>query len=238
MRIIALQKRCGYAILTKKYPSPFAGVGKYVMRKGTAMFLIVGLGNPGLSYRKTRHNAGFQALDVLAEQLGVRVKTKGFSALYGEGRLGGERVILMKPQTYMNLSGDAVQQMLHFYKLPPENLIVLYDDIDLPTGSLRIRANGSAGSHNGMRSVIACVGSENFTRIRIGVGKDESLLLRDYVLKRPSKAEQAELSEVFAHAADAAALIVQGKLGEAQMKYNKKHEKNVSVSIDGHRPEA
>ncbi len=201
------------------------------------MFLIVGLGNPGLSYAKTRHNAGFQALDVLAKRLNVRVKTKGFSALYGEGRIDGERVVLVKPQTYMNNSGEAVQAILHFYKLEPERLIVLYDDIDLPLGSLRIRANGSAGTHNGMRSIINCIHAENFARIRIGVGKDESLLLRDFVLKRPSKAEQGELNEVFAHAADAAILIVQGELNEAQMKYNKKHEKNASVSIDGRKTE-
>ena len=197
------------------------------------MYLIAGLGNPGLSYKKTRHNAGFQALDVLAARHGVRVKTKGFSALYGEGRIGTERVILMKPQTYMNLSGDAVQSLMHFYKLAPDRLIVLYDDIDLPIGSLRIRANGSAGSHNGIRSVISCVGSEAFARIRIGVGKDESILLRDYVLKRPSKAEQQALNEVFEHAADAAELIVAGRIGDAQMQYNKKHEKNRSASIDG-----
>jgi len=201
------------------------------------MFVIVGLGNPGLSYAKTRHNAGFQALDVLAKKLDVRVRTKGFSALYGEGHIGSERVVLVKPQTYMNLSGEAVQQILHFYKLEPERLIVLYDDIDLPLGSMRIRANGSAGTHNGMRSILACIHSENFARIRIGVGKDESLMLRDFVLKRPSKAEQAELNDVFERAADAAVLIVQGQLGEAQMKYNKKHEKNVSVSIDGHQKE-
>lgn len=201
------------------------------------MYLIVGLGNPGLSYKKTRHNAGFQALDVLAARFDIRVKTKGFSALYGEGRIGSERVILAKPQTYMNLSGDAVQSLLHFYKLEPEKLIVLYDDIDLPIGSMRIRANGSAGSHNGMRSVISCIHSEDFARIRIGVGKDESLMLRDYVLKRPSKAEQKQLDEVYAHAADAAALIVSGNIGEAQSKYNKKHEKNRSVSIDGHKGE-
>ena len=163
--------------------------------------------------------------------------TKGFSALYGEGHIGSERVVLVKPQTYMNLSGEAVQQILHFYKLEPERLIVLYDDIDLPLGSMRIRANGSAGTHNGMRSILACIHSENFARIRIGVGKDESLMLRDFVLKRPSKAEQAELNDVFERAADAAVLIVQGQLGEAQMKYNKKHEKNVSVSIDGHQKE-
>ena len=198
------------------------------------MYLIVGLGNPGLSYAKTRHNAGFQALDVLAKRLNVRIKTKGFSALYGEGRIDGERVILMKPQTYMNNSGEAVQSMMHFYKLEPNRMIVLYDDIDLPLGSMRIRANGSAGTHNGMRSILSCIHSENFARIRIGVGKDESLQLRDYVLKRPSKAEQGELKEVFEHAADAAIMIVQGELAEAQMKYNKKHEKNQSVSIDGH----
>ena len=197
------------------------------------MYLIVGLGNPGLSYKKTRHNAGFQALDKLADRLNVRIKTKGFSALYGEGRIDGERVILAKPQTYMNLSGDAVQSLLHFYKLEPERLIVLCDDIDLPLGSLRIRANGSAGTHNGLRSVIACARSESFARIRIGVGKDESLLLRDFVLKRPSKAEQKTLDETFENAADAAILIVQGKIGEAQTKYNKKHEKNRSVSVDG-----
>lgn len=202
------------------------------------MYLIVGLGNPGLSYRKTRHNAGFQALDALAEKLDIRVKTKGFSALYGEGRIGNERVILAKPQTYMNLSGDAVQSLLHFYKLAPERLIVLCDDIDLPLGSMRIRANGSAGTHNGLRSIIACIHSENFARIRIGVGKDESVLLRDYVLKRPSKEEQKTLDEVFENAADAAALIVSGNIGEAQSKYNKKHEKNRSVSIDGHKDEA
>ncbi len=202
------------------------------------MYLIAGLGNPGLSYRKTRHNAGFQALDALADKLGVRVKEKGFSALYGEGRIGNERVILMKPQTYMNLSGDAVQSIMHFYKLEPERLIVLYDDIDLPIGSMRIREKGSAGSHNGMRSIIGCIHSENFPRIRIGVGKDESLLLRDYVLKRPSKAEQAVLDEVFENAADAAMLIVSGAIGEAQMKYNKKHESSRSVSVDGHRGDA
>ena len=201
------------------------------------MYLIVGLGNPGLSYKKTRHNAGFQALDALAAKLDIRVKTKGFSALYGEGRIGNERVILCKPQTYMNLSGDAVQSLLHFYKLAPERLIVLCDDIDLPLGSMRIRANGSAGTHNGLRSIIACIHSESFARIRLGVGKDESVLLRDYVLKRPSKAEQKTLDEVFENAADAAILIVQGSIGEAQSKYNKKHEKNRSVSVDGHKEE-
>ncbi len=196
------------------------------------MVIIVGLGNPGLVYRKTRHNAGFQAVDRLAEACGIKFNKKGFSAVYGEGQVGGQRAILVKPQTYMNNSGDAVQQILNFYKLPPENLIVLYDDIDLPIGSMRIRQNGSAGTHNGMRSIIACVHSENFARIRIGVGKDESLMLADYVLKKPSKEDQKVLNEVFEKAADAAELIAAGRLNDAQGKYNKKHEANVSVSID------
>lgn len=197
------------------------------------MMLIVGLGNPGLAYKKTRHNVGFLALDVLSERHGIRLKTKGFSALYGEGSIHGERVILAKPQTYMNNSGDSVQALMHYFRLSSEQLIVLYDDIDLPTGHLRIRGNGSGGSHNGMRSILACIHSEKFPRVRIGIGKDESLLLRDYVLKKPSKAEQEELRQAYENAADAVEWIVQGKLNEAQARFNKKHEGAPSVSIDG-----
>ena len=196
------------------------------------MLVIVGLGNPGLAYRKTRHNVGFLAVDRLAERCGVKFNKKGFSAVYGEGVVGGQRAILVKPQTYMNNSGEAVQQILNFYKLPPEQLIVLYDDIDLPIGSMRIRANGSAGTHNGMRSILACVHSESFPRVRIGIGKDESLMLADYVLKKPSKEDQKVLDEVFDRAADAAELIAAGRITDAQGKYNKKHEANVSASID------
>lgn len=184
------------------------------------MILIAGLGNPGLSYKKSRHNAGFMALDVLAGRTKIKIKQKGFSALYGEGSIAGQKVVLLKPQTYMNLSGDAVQQALHYYKLSPENLVVIYDDIDLALGKLRIRDHGSAGTHNGMRSIIQCIHSEGFSRIRIGVGRDESLVLRDFVLKKPSKAEFAVLQEAFDNAACAAELIVQGRIAEAQAKYN------------------
>ena len=138
--------------------------------------------------------------------------------------MGGERVVLVKPQTYMNLSGDCVQRVLHFYKAPPERLIVLYDDIDLPVGALRIRASGSAGTHNGMRSVIACVGSENFARVRIGVGEERRGELKDFVLGKPGKAEQAVLADVYQKAADAVQRIMAGRLSEAQALYNKKHE--------------
>lgn len=188
------------------------------------MWIIAGLGNPGIAYKKSRHNAGFLALDALADALHIRVTKRGLSGVYGEGIVGGERVVLVKPQTYMNLSGDCVQRVLHFYKAPAERLLVMYDDIDLPVGALRIRANGSAGTHNGMRSVVACVGSENFPRIRIGVGAERRGELKDFVLAKPSKAELAELAEVYEKAAEAARLIIAGKLPDAQARYNKKHE--------------
>jgi len=187
------------------------------------MHVVAGLGNPGLLYKRSRHNAGFQALDVLADYLHINVVKKGFSGVYGEGTYRGERIVLIKPTTYMNLSGDCVQSALHFYKCPVENLIVLYDDIDLPVGALRIREKGSAGTHNGMRSVVACVNSENFPRVRIGVGSDSEGDLRKYVLGKPSKDEQLELATAFHDAADAVRLILEGKLAEAQAQYNKKH---------------
>lgn len=190
------------------------------------MYLIAGLGNPGLSYRRSRHNVGFQTLDVLADRLSVRVKQKEFSGLTGQTVYEGEKLVLVKPQTYMNLSGDCVGQLLHFYKLPPERLIVIYDDIDLPVGALRVRPSGSAGTHNGMRSVVACIHSDAFPRVRVGIGRDEQLLLADYVIKKPSRPEQALLTDAFARAADAALLIVAGRMDEAQQRYNRKHEGN------------
>ena len=188
------------------------------------MFIVAGLGNPGLLYQRTRHNAGFQALDKLADELHIRVNKRGFSGVYGEGVYNGERVVLVKPTTYMNLSGDCIQAILHFYKCPIERLIVLYDDIDLPVGALRIREKGSAGTHNGMRSIVACVGGEDFPRIRIGVGDREGGKdLKDHVLGRPAKAEQTALETAFCEAADAAKLIIEGKLPQAQAQFNKKH---------------
>ena len=187
------------------------------------MFIVAGLGNPGILYQRTRHNAGFQALDRIAQELHIRVTKRGFSGVYGEGVYNGERVVLVKPTTYMNLSGDCIQAVLHFYKCPVERLVVLYDDIELPVGALRIREKGSAGTHNGMRSIIACVNSENFPRIRIGVGDRNGGDLKDYVLGRPGKGEQAELESAFCDAVDAAKLILEGKLQQAQAKYNKRH---------------
>ena len=187
------------------------------------MFIVAGLGNPGILYQRTRHNAGFQALDVLADELCIKVTKRGFSGVYGEGSYSGERVVLVKPTTYMNLSGDCIQAVMHFYKCPVENLIVLYDDIELPVGSLRIRDKGSAGTHNGMRSIIGTLGSENFPRVRIGVGGNGGEDLKKHVLGKPSKQDQSQLACAFADAAGAVRLILEGKLQEAQAKYNKRH---------------
>ena len=194
------------------------------------MKVIAGLGNPGVAYEKTRHNAGYQALDALAGLLSVRVTKRGFSGEYGEGIFEGGRVLLIKPTTYMNLSGDCVSQVLHYYKVLPQNLTVLYDDIDLPLGSLRIREHGSAGTHNGMRSVIACLGTEEFARIRIGVGRQTDCALKDFVLSKPSKEEQELLSAAFRNAAEAAKLILAGRMSDAQARYNKKHEGSAAAA--------
>ena len=187
------------------------------------MYVVAGLGNPGILYQRTRHNAGFQALDVLADELCIKVTKRGFSGVYGEGNYLGERVVLVKPTTYMNLSGDCIQAVMHFYKCPVEHLVVLYDDIELPVGSLRIRDKGSAGTHNGMRSIIGTLGSENFPRVRIGVDGNGGEDLKKHVLGKPSKEDQSQLACAFADAAKATRLILEGKLPQAQAEFNKRH---------------
>lgn len=188
------------------------------------MYLIVGLGNPGIAYRNSRHNAGFQALDALMERIGAPAPRRAHKGKVSELFFEGEKLILCKPETYMNLSGECVEELMAYYKLPPERLVVLYDDIDLPVGELRIRASGSAGTHNGMRSIIARLGGEEgFPRVRIGVGKQAlGRSLAAHVLEKPPKEERELLTEAFEKAADAALLIAKGQLSEAQAKYNKK----------------
>ena len=137
------------------------------------MYLIVGLGNPESDYSKTRHNMGFNALNKISEKYGIEINKKKFDGLLGEGIIENEKVILLKPQTYMNLSGRSIIQVINFYKIPLENICVIYDDMDIEKGNIKIRKKGSAGSHNGMKSVISELGSEEFTRIRIGIGKPE-----------------------------------------------------------------
>jgi peptidyl-tRNA hydrolase, PTH1 family len=191
------------------------------------MRLIVGLGNPGEKYEHTRHNAGFDALSVLADTLGIRNgKLKG-SALLFEGYIGRKKVILCKPQTYMNLSGAAVSELMDFYKLTTDQLLVIYDDIDIPQGWLRIRRGGSAGTHNGMRSVIACLGTEDFARVRIGIGSNPGIYdLADWVLSHYNTPEERQIAFDACHkAADAAVEWAKEGVESAMRKFNTKKPK-------------
>ena len=187
------------------------------------MYLRAGLGNPGKEYEKTRHNAGFGAIDALAEKLGISVEEKKYKGLFGKGRIGAEPVILLKPQTYMNLSGESVRAAADFYKIGPEHMIVIYDDIDLEVGRLRLRAKGSAGGHNGIKNIIAHMGTQEFPRVRIGVGaKPDRMDLADYVLGRFSQVEQSQMEDGYKEAAEAAAAIVEEGIEAAMNRFNRK----------------
>lgn len=168
------------------------------------MHIIIGLGNPGREYQRTRHNVGFDVLDVLSEKMGIALTRSAMHGLIGEGFLEGEKVVLVKPQTYMNLSGQCVTELVSWYKPPMENVLVIYDDIDLPLGKLRLRANGSAGTHNGMRSVIGLLGRQDFPRLRVGVGqKPEGWELADWVLSHYQTEEERKTQfDAFLLAAD------------------------------------
>lgn len=192
-----------------------------LFRSNAVDWLIVGLGNPGKKYENTHHNAGFLAIDHLAERLGVKITRSKFDALTAIAELGGSRVLLMKPQTYMNLSGQAVYKAASFYKIPPERVLVLYDDISLAPGKLRIRLKGSAGGHNGIKSIIGGMGDE-FARIKIGVGERTGgeADLADFVLARFSKASYTAISARFDDVCDAAALIIKGDTAAAMNQYN------------------
>jgi PTH1 family peptidyl-tRNA hydrolase len=191
------------------------------------MYIIVGLGNPGLQYQNSRHNAGFWVLDEIARRCSIDVKKHAHKAVIGEGFYQGEKILLCKPQTYMNLSGEAVQSLMQYYKIPIEHLLVLYDDVDLSVGDLRIRKSGSAGTHNGMRSILACLQDEqDFPRVRIGIGRQaEGRDLANYVLGKPEKEDKERIDEAIANAAEAALLIVSGELNQAQERFNKKPKK-------------
>ena len=190
------------------------------------MYLIVGLGNPGSKYAHTRHNVGFDVLDALSKKLNVSISRERDNALTGECFVGGQKVILALPQTYMNLSGEAVLPLANYYKIPPENLLVVYDDIDIPQGHIRIRKNGSAGTHNGMRSIVGLLGYENFPRLRVGVvHKREGYELADWVLGHYIGEEQEVADKAFALAADAIVDYIQNGIDSAMRTYNTKKEK-------------
>ncbi|WP_066649210.1 aminoacyl-tRNA hydrolase [Christensenella timonensis] len=184
------------------------------------MFFVFGLGNPGLKYKNTRHNAGWCAVDVLAKRHGIKLKKTKFDALAGQGMIGGQKVILAKPTTFMNNSGYAVDGMLDYYDAGLENLIVMYDDIDIPFGSLRIRDKGSAGTHNGMRSILGYTKSGDFTRIRIGIGKPRSNLV-GHVLGKFEKEKRGDAQALFERAADACERVITDGVNSAQAEFNK-----------------
>ena len=189
---------------------------------GKVEYVIAGLGNPGLQYENTRHNAGFMTRDKLAESLGVKIDKMKFKGLYADAVINGKRCILLKPTTYMNNSGESVTQVLNFYKLSSENLIVIYDDISLEPGKLRIRRKGSHGGHNGMRSIIDLLGTDEFIRVKVGVGKKPhpDYNLADWVLGHFTKEQMNLMNQSTENASEAVKLIVQNKVDEAMNKYN------------------
>ena len=188
------------------------------------MFIIAGLGNPDRQYEGTRHNAGFDVIDRIAEKYNIAVDTKKHRACIGKGIIGGQKVLLAKPQTYMNLSGESICSLVDYYKIDEENeLLVVYDDISLDVGQLRIRAKGSAGGHNGIKNIIAHLGTQVFPRIKVGVGeKPKGYDLADYVLGHFSKAEKERMEEGYDNAVRAAEMIVTGQLNEAMNEFNRK----------------
>ncbi len=189
---------------------------------GSPEYLIVGLGNPGEKYELTRHNVGFMFIDRLADQMNCSVKKLKFKSLYGDGTIGGVRCLLCKPQTFMNLSGEAVREISAFYKIPPEKIIVAFDDVSLNTGSLRIRSKGSDGGHNGIKSIVGCLGNSNFPRIKIAIGPKThpQMDLADFVLGRITKDDEVKLADAIDRAVDAVTLMVQGKTDQAMNRFN------------------
>ena len=190
------------------------------------MFLIVGLGNPGKQYENTRHNVGFDAIDCLVDEYRIPSSGKQHKAMYGKGVIEGQKVILAKPLTYMNLSGDSVAEIINFYKLDPENeMIVIFDDISLAPGNIRVRKKGSAGGHNGIKSIIARCGTQNFMRIKVGVGeKPEGWDLADHVLGRFSNEDRALVEDAIEDACSAAVMMMQGDVDGAMNRFNAKKQ--------------
>ncbi len=192
----------------------------FLVKEVKKMYIVVGLGNPGKKYEGTRHNVGFHAIDLLASKHQIQVSKLKHKALVGEGRIGTEKVILVKPQTFMNLSGQSLMELIQFYKIDTEKIIVLYDDIDVKVGSLRIREKGSAGSHNGMKNIIYLVQKDNFPRVRIGVGKPVVGDLADYVLSGFPSNEVPLIKDAIGNAVLAVETIIQENLQQAMNKYN------------------
>lgn len=184
------------------------------------MKLIVGLGNPGKEYEKTRHNCGFRVIEKLEEALNVRCDKVKFQGLYTKCKYRGEDLILLKPTTFMNLSGQAVGEAMRFFKLQPQDLIVIYDDLDTAVGKIRLRETGNPGGHNGMKNVIAHLGTKDFCRIRVGIGRDMEMMIIDYVLKKIPKADEKLMETAFENARDAVLLSIEKGFNIAMNRYN------------------
>ena len=196
------------------------------MEKEITMYMIAGLGNPGKEYNNTRHNIGFAFIDALAQEYDINVMDVKLKALTGKGMIGGQKVLLVKPLTFMNLSGESIRPLADYYKVDPESeLIVVSDDITLSPGGIRIRKKGSAGGHNGLKNIIGQLGTENFKRIRIGVGeKPKGYDLADYVLGHFSKEEQPLMQEGITKAKEALNLILAGNMDQAMNEYNRREK--------------
>lgn len=187
-------------------------------------WLIVGLGNPGKDYTRTRHNCGFRAIDLLADELGCKIDKAKFQGLYGQIVRDGKKLFLLKPQTYMNLSGRSVLQLSAYYNIPPQHIIVIFDDISLPVGKLRVRSDGSAGGHNGIKSIIESLGSQDFPRVKIGVGAkpNPDQDLADWVLSSFSALEEKSLEPALKNAGEAAMCIIKNDVQTAANRFNGK----------------
>ena len=186
------------------------------------MYIIAGLGNPTKEYEGTRHNVGFDVIDRLSERYNIDVTMEKHRALIGKGMIAGQKVILVKPQTYMNLSGEAVHEAVQFYKIPADHVLVIYDDVSLPVGKLRVRPTGSAGGHNGIKNIIAHLGTQDFPRVKIGTGAPAGggAEMVDWVIGVPSQAERKILVESFERAIQAAADIIENGCQKAMNDYN------------------
>lgn len=188
------------------------------------MFVVVGLGNPGKNYAKTRHNVGFDTIDLLADRNNINVNKIKFKSVYGEGFIGGEKVLLVKPQTYMNNSGETIRDIYNFYKVPIENIIVIVDDIDIGFSQVRVKRKGSAGSHNGLKSIIYLLKRDDFPRIKIGIGqKREGEDLANFVLNRFPKEERQVIEESILTTAEATEAIIKDGIEEAMNQFNKRN---------------
>lgn len=192
------------------------------------MYIIVGLGNPGEKYVHTRHNVGFEVIDILADRIGIHVDEKKHKGLCGRGVLEGQKVVLVKPQTFMNLSGESVRAVADFYKVAADEIIVVYDDISLEPGRLRVRGKGSAGGHNGIKNIIAHLGTQEFPRVKVGIGeKPKGMDLADYVLSHFGRGEWEQMEEAFKEAADAVAVMISQGTEAAMNRFNGEKKEGV-----------